>query len=100
MPRSISSKEALSLVKSGSVLILDVRTPEENTQSRIKGSLLIPLHELETRLREVPRGKPVLVYCRSGNRSLFASHILERHGFTVLNLREGILECPPECLER
>ena len=98
--KSISSEEALKLVKSGKVLVLDVRTSQENAQARIKGSLLIPVQELESRIEEVPKGKPILVYCRAGNRSLVASRILEKHGFKdVLNLKEGILNCPEECLE-
>jgi rhodanese-related sulfurtransferase len=98
--RSVSPEEALSLVKSGKVLVLDVRTPQENAQGRIKGSLLIPVQELESRISEVPKGKPILVYCRAGHRSLLASRILEKHGFRdVLNLKSGIIDCPAECLE-
>jgi len=98
--KSISSEEALKLVKSGKVLVLDVRTPQENAHSRIKGAVLIPLHELEARIREVPKGRPILVYCHAGNRSLMASRILESHGFSdVLNLESGIIDCPGECLE-
>ena len=100
MTRSISPQEALQLVKENQVLILDVRTPIENAHSRIKNSLLIPLDQLDSRVHEIPRDKPVLVYCRSGSRSLFASQILERHGFReVLNLRDGIQDCPFECLD-
>ena len=98
--KSISVDEAKKLVRDGEVLILDVRTPMENMQSRIKNSVLIPLNQLESRINEILGDKPILVYCRSGNRSLFAAHILERHGFRkVLNLREGIIECPFECIE-
>jgi len=98
--KSISSEEAVKLVMAKKALVLDVRTPQENAHSRIKGSILIPVQELESRISEVPKGRPVLVYCRAGNRSLLASRILEAHGFRdVLNLKSGILDCPKECLE-
>jgi rhodanese-related sulfurtransferase len=94
MIRPIDSDEALRLVKSGAVLVLDVRTPQENVGSRIKNSLLIPLDELEEKTNQIPRDRPILVYCRSGSRSMLASRILESHGFQeILNLKEGILDC-------
>lgn len=100
MPRSISFQEALKLIKANKVIALDVRTPQENAQQRIKGSILIPVQELESRISEVPKGRPILVYCRAGHRSLVASRILEKHGFRdVLNLKEGVLDWPKEGLE-
>jgi len=100
MVKSIDSKDARMLVDMGKVIILDVRTPQENAEARIKNSLLIPLDQLESRLDEIPKDKPILVYCRSGSRSLFAAQILEKNGFKeVLNLKEGIIDCPFECLE-
>jgi phage shock protein E len=100
MAKSLSSEEALKLIKTNKVLVLDVRTPQENAQQRIKGSMLIPVQELESRLDEIPKGRSILVYCRAGHRSVRAAEILEKHGFRdVLNLKEGILDCPEECLE-
>ena len=74
-------------------LLLDVRTSQEYNEGNIKGSLLIPVTELEGRLDEIAdyKDKTVLVYCRSGNRSLTASKILIDNGFTdVHNLLGGI----------
>jgi len=100
MVKSIDSKDAKMFVDMGKVLVLDVRTPQENAEARIKNSILIPLNQLESRLEEIPKDKPILVYCRSGNRSLHAAQLLERNGFKeVLNLKEGIVDCPFECFE-
>ena len=77
----------------GEYLLLDVRTQEEYDEGHIEGSTLIPLGELENRLDEISdyKDKPVLVYCRSGNRSLTASNTLIDNGFTdVHNLLGGI----------
>lgn len=73
-------------------LLLDVRTPEEYAEGHIDGSLLIPVTELESRLDEIAQytDKSVLVYCRSGNRSVTASNILIENGFSeVHNLLTG-----------
>lgn len=79
-------------------IILDVRTPEENKELRIPGSTLIPLHELEDRLNELPKSEkqPILVYCRSGNRSAQAAALLKQHGFPVVYDFGGIISWPYE----
>ena len=54
---------------------IDVRTREEYREARIPGSRLIPLQELGGRLKEIDKVKPVLLYCRSGNRSGMAFQV-------------------------
>jgi adenylyltransferase/sulfurtransferase len=74
--------------------LLDVREPWEWSISNLedRGAHLIPLAELPRRLGEVPAGRPVVVYCRSGQRSLTAARQLLEDGRTdVYNLRGGIL---------
>ncbi|MEX1377180.1 MAG: rhodanese-like domain-containing protein [Eubacteriales bacterium] len=76
----------------GEFLLLDVRTQEEYDAGHIDGSTLIPVTELQSRLDEISdyKDKKVLVYCRSGNRSVTASNILLDSGFTqVYNLETG-----------
>lgn len=71
---------------------IDVRTKEEHKEARIPGSRLIPLHELGSRLREIDKVKPVLLYCRSGNRSGMAYQLLKSNGYTnVAHIRGGIM---------
>lgn len=78
-------------LKSGSYFILDVRTPEEFKEGYIEGAILIPLAELESRLYEIPKDKPIIVYCRSGRRSASAEDILVKNGFReVYNMKGGI----------
>jgi rhodanese-related sulfurtransferase len=77
----------------GDYLLLDVRTQEEYDAGHIEGSTLIPVDELGNRISEIEdyKDKTVLVYCRSGNRSVTASNILISNGFTkVHNLLGGI----------
>ena len=71
-------------------LLLDVRTPEENTAQAIDGSYLVPLQELGHRVHELPKDKEIIVYCRVGNRSVYACSFLSRLGYKVKNLEGGI----------
>ena len=72
------------------VFKLDVRIPEEYEIGTIKGSVNIPLDELRERLDEVPKDKPVYVFCAVGLRGYLASNILSAHGDKeVYNLSGG-----------
>lgn len=70
------------------VLLLDVRTQQEHQQANL-GGMLIPLQELEARLNELPRDKPILVYCKAGPRSLAAFNILRLAQFQQLYYLES-----------
>jgi rhodanese-related sulfurtransferase len=75
-----------------SILVLDVRAPSEFEKGHIPGSMLIPLHELEQRVREVPNsGMPIAVVCEHGLRSVSACRLLAEHGMGPLfNLTGGL----------
>jgi rhodanese-related sulfurtransferase len=88
-----NSPEEFEANMEGDYLLLDVRTQEEYDAGHIEGSTLIPVDELGNRISEIEdyKDKTVLVYCRSGNRSVTASNILISNGFTkVHNLLGGI----------
>ena len=70
-------------------VFLDVRTAEEYAEAHVQGAVLIPLQQLEGRLNEVPKEKRVYVYCRSGKRSVAASNMLVKAGFTNIENIEG-----------
>jgi len=72
-------------------LLLDVRTPAEFLQDgRVAQSTLIPLQELEQRLKELPTDKPIVCICRSGNRSAAACDLLRSRGYEAINVAGGI----------
>lgn len=75
------------------MLLLDVRSAEEYAgDGHVAGSTLIPLPELERRVRELPTDRPIVCICRSGNRSTTACDLLARQGFTQLrNVRGGMI---------
>lgn len=72
-------------------LILDVRQPDEFRTGHINGAKLIPLNELSRRKGELPKGREIVCICASGNRSSTASKMLMKEGFTVFNVRGGML---------
>jgi len=67
-------------------LLLDVRTTGEHAGGHIEGARNIPVQELGARIGELPRGRQVVVYCRSGARSAAAASMLRSAGFEVLDL--------------
>ncbi|KKN11768.1 hypothetical protein LCGC14_1023260 [marine sediment metagenome] len=67
--------------KKNGAIILDVRTGREYEARKIEGSVNIPIHELRDRLSEIPKEKPVIVYCEVGYRSYISTRILMQHGF-------------------
>ncbi len=77
------------------VQLLDVRTMGEHKQGHIPGSTLadVTAGNFERHLAGLDKNKPVLIYCRSGNRSVTAARILQKEGFTqVINLKRGMME--------
>ena len=74
------------------IVVLDVRTETEFAASHIPGSILIPLHQLENRIKEVPNsGSPVAVICEHGIRGVSACRFLAEHGIGPLyNLTGGL----------
>ncbi len=91
--KEITVDEANEMISKGGYQILDVRTQEEYAEGHIAGSVLIPVSELEKRLEELEKDLPVIVYCRSGNRSTQASVILKNEGFKeIYNVLGGITD--------
>jgi rhodanese-related sulfurtransferase len=92
LPAEISVADAAAKRNSGA-FILDVRQPDEWVEYHMSDSILIPLGELETRLKDVPRDKDVVVVCRSGNRSKSGRDILLKAGFPrVTSMAGGLTE--------
>jgi len=91
--KEISVQEVHSLLKAGRKLVLlDVRDREEVREGYIEAAVTIPRGFLESRVEErIPdRGVPIVVYCRTGIRSLFAAKTLNTMGYSdVYSMAEG-----------
>jgi hydroxyacylglutathione hydrolase len=87
----ITAADLRESLKHGAVTLVDVRNPNEWTESRIDGARHIPLGYLADRADEIPKTKPIVVQCLSGGRSSIAASILQARGVEkVINLSGGI----------
>jgi rhodanese-related sulfurtransferase len=74
-------------------LIVDVREPNEFAAVRVEGVALIPMSRFADEMTNLPKDRPLLIMCASGNRSAAATAHLLRNGFTdVANVTGGITE--------
>jgi len=92
---SIDAKKALYLLENDdNVTLLDVRTIEEYKSGHLPDATLIPVQALSDNLGMLKqdKNKKIIVYCRTGSRSVSASRILEENGFTPLNVKGGIIQ--------
>lgn len=90
---TIDVQQAKAMFRQGA-LLLDVREPHEYAEIHAEGSLLIPLAQLKSRTNEFRafENKPVILICRSGQRSRVAAEMLVQQGFkSVHNVQGGII---------
>jgi len=71
--------------------LLDLRNPPELVVEHVTGAVNIPLPELRSRLGELPRDREIHVFCRSAQRSYYATRILLQNGFKARNISGGML---------
>lgn len=89
-PKEVSREEARKLVEEGAQLV-DVRADHEWEAGRIAGATHVPLPQLPERLGEIDKDRPVVLYCRGGNRSTMAAAALGDAGYDAVKLSEGIV---------
>lgn len=68
---------------------LDMRTAKEYAEGTIHGAKNFPLESIRMHLDELPKDKPLAIFCKTGMRSYLAQRILTQNGFTVSNLSGG-----------
>ena len=69
--------------------LVDVRTPQEFSQGSIPGAVNIPVDDLRSRLKELPRDKTIAAYCQVGQRGYLATRILLQSNFDAVNIGGG-----------
>lgn len=92
--RNANTAQAIQLLNRENGVVVDVCEPKEFSAGHVPNAINLPLSSLKDRLRDLEKhkNKPIIVSCRSGNRSLKAAVILRKHGFaTVYNLAGGLL---------
>ena len=74
-------------------ILVDVRTPAEYQEAHLKGAINIDVKDStfkENALKQLPKEKTIMVYCRTGHRSAMAARMLTAEGYMVFNLEGGI----------
>lgn len=92
---SVSAPEFDKEIKADSVQLVDVRTPQEYAEGHIEGALNINVQSGDFQQmaeKELSKDSTILVYCRSGRRSMDAAEVLTKLGYHVVNLKGGIIE--------
>jgi len=90
----VPAKELLARARKGLVTVLDVRPPEEYAAGHLPGAINIPVQELEKRMRELPKRREVVAYCRGPYclMSYDAVALLRRKGRKARRLEAGLPE--------
>jgi len=91
--RNVDAQEAQKLVTDKSVVVLDIRTPQEFNQGRIAGAKNIDFlaPDFEQRIETLDKSKAYLVHCASGGRSTHSLAVFKKHSFqSVYHLDGGI----------
>jgi rhodanese-related sulfurtransferase len=88
--QEVSREEARKLLDDGAQLV-DVRADHEWEAGRIAGATHLPLAELAGRAGELDKDRPVVLYCRGGNRSSMAAAALAEAGYDAVKMSEGVV---------
>ena len=90
----VPAEELLRRVRSGAAILIDVRPASEYRAGHIPGARSIPLAELEARLRELPRDREIVAYCRGPYcvMALEAAELLRKKGFRAARMEHGVVD--------
>jgi rhodanese-related sulfurtransferase len=91
---AVDGEELLRRVRSDEVTVLDVRPVEEYRAGHIPGAISIPVGELEARLKELPRDREVVAYCRGRYcvMAVEAVELLRKKGFKAHRMEQGVVD--------
>jgi phage shock protein E len=85
------AKQGWQMIEQGA-MVIDVRTPEEFNAGHLEQAVNYPLSELDKYITALDKSQPIVLYCRSGNRSGQALAYMESKGFTALHNAGGLNE--------
>lgn len=85
----VSVSELARLLAAGSVSLVDVRNPDEYENAHVPSARLVPLPEVQDRLAEFPKDRPIHVICAAGGRSLRVAEFLRAQGVDAINVAGG-----------
>ena len=91
---AVPAKELLKQARKGLVTVIDLRPVEEYAAGHVPGAINVPLPELQKRLRDLPKGKEIIAYCRGPYclMSFTAVKMLRGRGHKARRLEAGLPE--------
>ena len=89
---NVRGKQMQELVNTGNYSVVDAREPADYAASHLKGAISGNADTIAELLPQLPKGKPVLTYCYSGNRAFAVAEKLAAAGYTVINSLDGTNE--------
>lgn len=91
---AVERDELVRRVRAGEVTVIDVRPREEYVAGHLPGALSVPLPELNTRVRALPKSRDIVAYCRGPYcvMALDAVALLRRRGFRAHRMEDGVSE--------
>lgn len=91
---AVDGEELVRRVKAGEVTVLDVRPTEEYSAGHLPRAVSIPLGELKARLKELPRNREVVAYCRGPYcvMAVEAVELLRKKGFKAYRMELGVVD--------
>jgi rhodanese-related sulfurtransferase len=90
LPEELLPRQVAELIGDGGAQLVDVREPYEHEAGRIAGDVHIELEELVGAAGSIDRDRPVVFYCRSGQRSTLATQAFAAAGYSAHNLSGGL----------
>ena len=89
--QEVAPERLAEMIEAGEVQLIDVRDDDEHAAGHIPGSRHVPISLLSAEAGSIDRERPVVLYCRGGNRSPLAAQALAASGFDASNLAGGLL---------
>ena len=90
--RDLTPEEVARGLTEGTMLLVDVREPNETALERYPDAVIVPLSAFEVEQIPEPQGRQVVFVCRSGRRSVTASQVAQAHGLPYdAHLAGGLL---------
>ncbi|RPF26720.1 MULTISPECIES: rhodanese-like domain-containing protein [Georgenia] len=83
--------DQLAAARATGAYVLDVREPSEYVEGHVPGAELLPMGQVPVRHTDLPKGEPVYVICRSGNRSRTVMDYLVRAGHDAYSVDGGTM---------
>ena len=89
--RVLSPERVAELIERGEAQVVDVRAPAEHEAGHIAGASHLPLESLTQDAAQLDRSRPVVLYCRAGERSAVAAEAFAASGWDAQSMAGGLL---------